>query len=82
VSILNDFGMLFVSGVFKYASWKALRSGLTGAATVRVQAPKPAADDFNYNSKVYDEESMVVGDGSAAEGNTHLATAPYRFDIQ
>jgi hypothetical protein len=76
--------MLFVSGVFKHASWKALRSGLTGTATVRVQsAPKPmtAADGFIYSSKA-DEESTVAGDGSGAKGNTQLATAPYRFDIQ
>ncbi len=83
VSILNDVGMLFVSGVFKHASWKALRSGLTGTATGTVQAaPKPVADGFIFNSKAYDEESAVAGDGSGAEGNTQIATAPYPFDIQ
>jgi hypothetical protein len=58
VSILNDVGMLFVSGVFKHASWKALRSGLTGTATVRVQASKPrtAADGFDF----YSETGAVV----------------------
>jgi hypothetical protein len=40
-----------------------------------------AADGFNYNSKA-DEESTVTGDSSGAEGNTQVATAPYRFDIQ
>jgi hypothetical protein len=59
VSILNDVGMLFVSGVFKHASWKALRSGLTGTATVMVQAPKlmSEAGDFIHSSKANDEES-------------------------
>jgi hypothetical protein len=58
VSILNDVGMLFVSGVFKHASWKALRNGLTGTATVRVQIPKfrMEEDGFNYNSKANDQE--------------------------
>ncbi len=84
MSILNDVGMLFVSGVFKYASWKVLRSGLTGTATVTVQAaPKPAPDSIIFSSKArYDEESTVAGDGSGADGTTQLATAPYRFDIQ
>ncbi len=75
MSILNDVGMLFVSGVFKHASWKSLRSGLTGTATVTVQAPKPAADGFIFNSKAYDEESTVTD-------NTPLASAPYRVGIQ
>ncbi len=62
MSILNDVGMLFVSGVFKHASWKTLRSGLTGTATVTVQAtPKPAAGGFIFNSKAYDEESTEAG---------------------
>ena len=81
VSILNDVGMLFVSGVFKYASWKVLRTGLTGMATVQA-APKPAGDCFTFNSKACDKESAVAGDGSGAEGNTQLATPPYCYDIQ
>ncbi len=82
VSILNDVGMLFVSGVFKHASWKALRSGLTGTATVTVQAPKPAAGGFIFNSKAYDEESTLAGDSSGAEGTAPLASAPYRVGMQ
>ncbi len=82
MSILNDVGMLFVSGVFKHASCKALRSGLTGTATVMVQAPKPAGDGFIFNSKAYDEESTSAGDSSGAEGNASLASAPYRVGIQ
>jgi hypothetical protein len=74
--------MLFVSGVFKHASWKALRSGLTGTATVTVQAPKPTADGFIFNSKAYDEESTVAGDSLGAEGNIPLESAPYRVDMQ
>jgi hypothetical protein len=88
VSILNDVGMLFVSGVFKHASWKALRSGLTGTATVQ-ETPKPTSVGFIFNSKAYDEESTVAGDSSmastfssVAEGNTQLATAKYRVAIQ
>ncbi len=83
VSISNDVGMLFVSGLFKHASWKMLRSGLTGTATVTVQAaPKPAADGFIFNSKAYDEESTVGGDSAGAEGSTQLATAPLIFQGQ
>ena len=76
--------MLFVSGVFKHASWKALRSGLTGTATVVVQAqaPKATTDGFVFNSKAYDEESTAAGDSSGAEGNIPLAPAPYRVGIQ
>jgi hypothetical protein len=81
---MNDVGMLFVSGVFKHASWKALRSNLTGAATVAVQAPKPltAVDGFNFNSKAYDEESTASGNSSGTEGNVPLASTPYRVGIQ
>ncbi len=62
MSILNDVGMLFVCGVFKHASWKALRSGLTGTVTVTVHVPKlmKKAGGFTYSSKEKDEESTAA----------------------
>ena len=56
--------------MFKHASWKALRSGPIGTATVTVQAAlNPAADGFIFNSQAYDEESTAAGDSSGAEEN-------------
>jgi hypothetical protein len=53
--MMNNIGMLFVSGVFKHASLKTLRSSLGGTfASVSVEPPQTPV--FIFDSKAYDNE--------------------------